>query len=110
MMLDFEQVDLAVPQGPEILSDGVSVWVNAPTGECIARFGRGGVDVHRTVADQVAGMPECLACTHHRPDAAAWAMFVRETARHHGVVIADKHTPRWITGAATVSVGERSRE
>lgn len=51
----------------EVKSDGRTVWVNATSGECLARFGRFGIDVHRTLEAQMAGEGQCLLCTHARP-------------------------------------------
>jgi hypothetical protein len=80
----------------QVISDGRTVWVNAPTGECLARFGRYGVDIHRTVTDQLEGMPECLTCTHALTTAKDWLLFQSETLRHHGIKIDDTHKPTYL--------------
>lgn len=80
-------------QRPQVTSDGITVWVNAPSGECIGRFGRQGIDVHRTIADQI-GLGECLHCTHAPTTAADWDTFVEKMQEHHGVKIARQHRPK----------------
>jgi hypothetical protein len=59
----------------QLLWDGKTVWINAPTGECVGRFGVHGIDFHHSVAEQLQGHPQCLACTHHRPSHAEWVRF-----------------------------------
>lgn len=84
------------PTGVQVISDERSVWVNAANGECLARFGPFGVDVHRTLAEQNEGMPECLACTHGPTTEEDWALFQTETMRHHSVSIDDSHKPTYL--------------
>jgi hypothetical protein len=55
------------------------VWIHASDGSTVGRFSRFGIDLHNTVTDQLAGMPECRLCTHERPSVADWDMF-REKA------------------------------
>ena len=74
--------------GHEIIADGRTVWVNDARG-CIARFGRGGIDVHR--CDGSAN--ECLFCTHETPTAADWVTFCEQVKLRHGVVVGDEHRP-----------------
>ena len=76
----------------QILHDGRTVWVNDKEGN-IGRFGPFGVDVHRTIAEQIATGTECLACTHgptHLPD---WREFQALMQEHHGVTVSDDHMP-----------------
>ena len=80
----------------EILSDGRSVWVNGPKGECLARFGRYGIDVHNSLDAQLEGEGECLQCSHEPTTRADWDAFVKAVATHHGVTISEEHTPRYI--------------
>lgn len=76
----------------EITSDGVTVWVNGEHG-LIGRFGRGGIDVHRSATDQVTMGTECLHCTHARPTSADWDIFVAKMREHHGIEIGPEHKP-----------------
>ncbi len=77
-------------------SDGRTVWVNSPDGDCIGRFSRFGIDVHRGVKQQMAGEGECLHCTHEKPDAEAWRVFQGEVLRHHNVTVGDEHMPEFL--------------
>jgi hypothetical protein len=43
-----------------------AVWIHASDGSTVGRFGRMGIDLHNTVTEQMAGMPECRLCTHRR--------------------------------------------
>lgn len=80
----------------EVLADGRTVWVNDPTGCCIGRFSRFGIDVHRSFAEQAANMGECLHCTHERPDLSGWQTFREAMERHHAVTIAESNRPLWL--------------
>jgi hypothetical protein len=80
----------------QVISDGRTVWVNAPTGECLARFGRFGIDIHRPVAEQEAGAPQCLFCTHSHVTRKDWDAFRAATLEHHGVHVANSHQPRFL--------------
>lgn len=74
----------------EILSDGVTVWVNSDKGYCLGRFGRMGIDVHRPPGDTKG---ECLYCTHAPVTARDWKMFKTQMKRHHNVVVTDQDKP-----------------
>lgn len=78
----------------QIDNDTRTVWVNGPQGECLARFGAMGVDVHRSMQDQLEDKSECLCCTHAPTDLNDWRLFQRETLRHHAIVVGDEHMPR----------------
>lgn len=78
----------------EVSSDGITVWVNAPSGECVSRFGRNGVDVHRTIAEQEDGKGECLACTHGPVSLDDWQTFKDATLRFYKVDVPERHLPR----------------
>lgn len=77
-------------------SDGRTVWVSSSDGDCIGRFSRFGIDVHRGVRQQMAGEGECLHCTHEKPDVEAWGVFKDEVLRHHGVVVENEHMPEFL--------------
>lgn len=67
---------------------GRRLWINADDGSAIARFNTAtGVDVHNTASDQIAGAPECLWCTHGRPDYQTWQGFVESVNEHFGVLL-----------------------
>jgi hypothetical protein len=78
----------------QIMSDGVTVWVNGPNGS-LARFGAMGIDVH------TADTTGCLYCT-HGPTATEeqWRAFVDAVAEHHHVAVTDDHRPGRIRPAA----------
>lgn len=72
---------------PQVVSDGVTVWVHGPHGT-IARFGRLGIDVH------TYDTTGCLHCTHEPTDSwAKWNEFVEAVAIHYNVDIGDEHRP-----------------
>lgn len=79
---------------PEIISDGFTVWVNAPTGENIARFGKMGVDVHNTIEARTNGAPECLACTHGPVGPDEWKLFCEAMMTHYNVTIPEEFKPK----------------
>jgi hypothetical protein len=73
-----------------------AVWVNGPQGECLGRFGVYGIDVHRTFAEQVAGLGQCLDCTHARTGATDWRRFVTAMREFHGVDLSGMDVPEWV--------------
>lgn len=70
----------------QVSSDGVTVWVNSPTGS-IGRFGLRGIDVH---TEDTSG---CLYCTHQDTTPRDWEVFCYKMAEHHGVVVPQHHMP-----------------
>jgi len=80
----------------EISSDGRTVWVNSPSGMCIGRFSRFGVDVHHDTDEQVAGVGHCLDCAHDLPPAEAWDRFKASMLEAHGVTVEDEHRPDFV--------------
>jgi hypothetical protein len=71
-----------------VSQDGGTVWVNGADGASIGRFSKQfGMDVHRTSAEQLEGMGQCLACTHERAGAAEWDAFRSKMLEHHGVAL-----------------------
>lgn len=67
-------------------ADGRVVWVTAADGSCVGRFDkRAGIDVHRTVSEQMAGQAQCLYCTHTPAGPADWAAFRQQVLAHHGI-------------------------
>lgn len=56
--------------------DGNTVWVHSLDGSTVGRFSRiFGMDVHTTVAQQLAGASQCLHCTHEPATAQDWQVF-----------------------------------
>lgn len=80
----------------EVISDRRTVWANDAHGTCLARFGPFGVDIHVDHAAQMRGEPQCLDCTHHKPDISAWRTFQTLVRRYHGIGIGDDHMPTYI--------------
>jgi hypothetical protein len=76
----------------EILHDGRTVWINDPEGN-IGRFGPFGIDVHRTISEQIATGKECLACTHGPTHLKEWREFQTLMQLHYGVMVSDEHMP-----------------
>jgi len=95
--------------GCEVLSDGQRVWINASTGEALARLSSFSattmIDVHRPITEQRVLGSECLDCRHDLQGAAAWDHFVAAAQRHFGVVVGEKHRPRWAKATATEAPG-----
>lgn len=85
----------------EIISDGTTVWVNAPDGGCIGRFSKRGVDVHLSADEQIRQGRQCLDCTHGKPGPAEWHRFKTGMQKHHGVAVSDRHRPGWLSADKT---------
>lgn len=66
-----------------------TVWIHASDGSTVARFGRMGIDLHNTVADQMKGMPQCRLCTYGRPSHSEWKLFREKAFEWWGVEVAD---------------------
>lgn len=77
----------------EIISNGLTVWVNEATGMCIGRFSSRGVDVHRDAESQLRGDAQCLDCTHDLPFDESWDRFVESMFKHHGITIPTELKP-----------------
>lgn len=87
----------------EIASDGVTVWVNGPDGSSTARFGRMGIDIHRSMAEQIASRDPCLQCTHAPTTRADWDTFKAGMLKHYGLEIPDKYMPERFRDAHRVT-------
>ena len=77
----------------DIRSDGKTVWVNAADGSCIGRFGRAGIDIHKTGSQQLAGEGECLFCTHEPTTEADYDLFTARMQQLYGVTVGPEHRP-----------------
>ncbi|CAJ6621291.1 Uncharacterised protein [Burkholderia pseudomallei] len=74
----------------EVSPGGDRVWVTGRDGSCLGRFSkRFGIDVHRTVADMLAGADQCLYCTHEPGGKDAWGAFREAVEKYHGIVVPD---------------------
>jgi hypothetical protein len=76
----------------QIDTDGITVWVNANTGECIARFGRMGIDIHKLIEEQATG-GQCLECTHGPVTIVDWERFKVAMVEHYGITVTDEYRP-----------------
>lgn len=82
--------------------NGNTIWVHGPDGSTVGRFDwRFGMDVHNTVAAQLEGAPQCLACTHEPATEKTWFQFVVAMREHHGIVV-----PKNILAHDNISTGE----
>jgi hypothetical protein len=73
----------------QVSADRVTVWVHADDGSTVGRFSkRFGMDVHRTVTEQLAGAGQCLHCTHKPATEKDWRLFVALMHEHYGIDVA----------------------
>lgn len=64
------------------------LWIHsAADGSTVGRFGKFGIDLHNTITDQMAGLPQCRLCTHHRPTQADWDQFRALALKWWGVEV-----------------------
>ena len=72
----------------QVSEDGGTLWVHALDGSTVGRFSkRFGIDVHRTMTEQMAGGEQCLSCSHEPAGPDDWRRFIDLMKVHHGVVI-----------------------
>ena len=76
----------------DIQADGVTVWVHRD-GETLARFGKFGIDIHRTIKEQQEGAGVCLLCSHVMTTAADWVVFVAAVKDVYSIEIGDEYRP-----------------
>lgn len=79
----------------EILTDGMTVWVNSQSGMCIGRFSKFGVDVHNDLEIQENGGVQCLDCCHDLPHPEAWDRFVSSMQRHYDIALSEDLRPSY---------------
>jgi len=72
-----------------------AVWVNDAIG-CLGRFGVRGIDIHRTIQEQLDGLPQCLHCTHEMTDLADWDTFKVKMMEFHQVDLEGSPVPQWL--------------
>lgn len=84
----------------EIISDRRTVWINHIDGSNIARFAAlGGIDVHTSVTDQLAGADQCLFCKSGPASAEDWETFKQKVLEHYDIEVSDTHKPKSLRGA-----------
>ena len=72
----------------QVSANGATIWVHAADGSTVGRFSKVfGMDVHTTVAQQLAGASQCLHCTHAAPTESDWHSFCESVLEHHGIVV-----------------------
>lgn len=72
----------------QVSQDGQTVWVHSADGSTVGRFSkRFGLDVHRTVTEQLQGASQCLHCTHEPPTHADWVLFCHLMREHFGIQV-----------------------
>lgn len=77
-----------LPFDIQVSGDGGTVWVTAADGSCVGRFSKAfGLDVHKSVAEQMAGGSQCLHCTHEPAGPAAWDEFRAQVKAHHQIEV-----------------------
>ncbi len=70
----------------DVSLSGDTVWVTAHDGSCVGRFSkRFGIDVHRTVTEQLDGAQQCLFCTHGLAGENEWQAFRDAMYRHYSI-------------------------
>lgn len=70
----------------DVSAAGDTVWVTGHDGSCVGRFSkRFGIDVHRTVTEQLSGADQCLHCTHGAAGEPEWQVFREAVLRHHAI-------------------------
>ena len=82
-----------IGNGHEVIWDGRNVWVNSGVdGSSIGRFGMGGVDVHRSVSEQIETGTECLDCIRAN-GLDGFRYFQASVLKHYGVSVPDEALP-----------------
>ena len=72
----------------QVAGDGRTLWVNGPDGSAVGRFSkRFGIDVHRSGTEQMAGMGECIFCTHQEAGPGEWKQFLDAVKEHYGLAV-----------------------
>lgn len=93
-------------RGYQIETDGRTVWINAPDGMNVGRFGRKGVDVHKPTAEQAAG-GHCADCFPRSPSVwADWQRFRDSVKKNHGFEVPYDFRP----AESGVEVGATKRQ
>lgn len=77
-----------IVRNTEIMTDGVTVWINVQQG-LIGRLGPRGIDVHSKPGDPAI----CLDCG--RLPEKPWERFVESMKKYHSVALDQKWQPKW---------------
>ena len=64
-----------------------AVWVHAADGGTVGRFGKMGIDIHTSIAEQLETGKTCLLCTHEPVTPADWALFRAKAVELWNIVI-----------------------
>lgn len=91
MSLTFSQLG-----GPEIHSDGRTVWVNGADGCCLGRFSWAGIDIRRDAAAQMATGDQCLECKAGPTTAEDWTAFQAGMRTYYNIPVPDLHKPKFL--------------
>lgn len=79
------------------------VWLQASDGSTVGRFGRMGIDLHNTITEQLAGLPECRLCTHGQTTPEDWQLFREKALEWWGIDVPDNAISKDILGAASAA-------
>lgn len=79
----------------EVIYGDRAVWVNGVNG-CLGRFGQMGIDVHRDPNEQIAGLGQCLFCTHEKVGPIDWPRFVQAMQQYHQIDLMAHPMPAWL--------------
>lgn len=72
----------------QVSIDGKTVWVHALDGSTVGRFSKVfGMDVHSTIAQQLAGAGQCLHCTHEAATKSDWILFCKHILDCYGIAV-----------------------
>ena len=96
------------PQDYEVVGDGKTVWVNGATGECIARFGQLGIDIHRPI-DEQKEKGQCLFCTHDQTTNEDWDLFVEKVHEYFGIAVSVDLKPKRLQHGLIGGVPHRTK-
>ena len=85
--IEFEKMP-QLPEQIDVNADRSTVWVHALDGSTVGQFSKiFGMDIYRTVTEQMAGASQCLHCTHVKPTLNDWLMFCDLMLTHHGIEV-----------------------
>lgn len=86
--VDLESLEFDPIDHIQVSADRRTVWVHALDGSTVGRFSKQfGIDVHRTMTEQLAGAGQCLACTHEPAAAEDWERFVALMKTHFAIEV-----------------------
>lgn len=81
----------------EIITDGKTVWVNGPFGECLGRFSNLAYEVLRTMEEQERGMPPLRMTITRESSIHDWFKFCGAVMLHHRINVFTSPPPRYLT-------------